>query len=555
MRALIMLSVNREGEANMKPRSKLAIALGAGAAFALVAASPAMAVKRGGTLNIVVGSKIPSYDGHRETTFGMIHPIRPFYSLLIRVNPDNPQSTSDFQCDVCESWKVSDGGKTYTFKIREDVKFHDGTPLTADDIVATYHKLIFPPKGIASSRKAFYGMVDKVEKTGKYEMVFKLKYATGGFIPALATPFNFVYSKKDLDTHGYTWHQKNINGTGAFTFVQHQPGAFVEGKRYGSYHMMGKDGKKKPYLDGYKAISAPKMAVRLQAIRGDRAQIEFRAFPPKARDDLKKALGDKITVQESDWNCVMGFSSNQKLKKFQDVRIRQALTLAMDRWGGSKYLSKIAIVKTVGGMVFPNHSLAAKKSELQEMIGYSDDLKGSQAKAKKLLADAGASGMKVELLNRAVDQPYKVVGTWMLGQWKKVGLVPNQIVLPTGPWYAKFRKKKDQETMIDFNCQGVVNPLIDASKWQSADIASNNRGNYIDRTMDKWYDQMNRTGDPAEARAIMRKYEKRGLDEKAHFAVNFWWYKINPHRSYVKGWNIAPSHYLNQSLDQVWLDK
>jgi peptide/nickel transport system substrate-binding protein len=192
----------------MKPRNKLAIALGAGAAFALVAASPAMAVKRGGVLNIVVGSKIPSYDGHRETTFGMIHPIRPFYSLLIRVNPDNPQSTSDFQCDVCENWKVSDGGKTYTFKLRENVKFHDGTPMTADDIVATYHKLIFPPKGVASSRKAFYGMVDKVEKTGKHEMVFKLKYATGGFIPALATPFNFVYSKKDLDTHGYAWHQK-----------------------------------------------------------------------------------------------------------------------------------------------------------------------------------------------------------------------------------------------------------------------------------------------------------------------------------------------------------
>jgi peptide/nickel transport system substrate-binding protein len=539
----------------MKLRNSLAIALGAGAALALVAASPAMAVKRGGVLKIVVGSKIPSYDGHRETTFGMIHPIRPFYSLLIRVNPDNPQSTSDFQCDVCDNWKTSDDGKTITFTLRKNVKFHDGTPMTADDIVATYHKLIFPPKGIASSRKAFYGMVDKVEKTGKYEMVFRLKYATGGFIPALATPFNFVYSKKDLDTHGYNWHQKNINGTGAFTFVQHQPGAFVEGKRYANYHLMGEDGKPKPYLDGYKAISAPKMAVRLQAIRGDRAQIEFRAFPPKARDDLKKALGDKITVQESDWNCMMGFSANQKLKKFQDVRIRQALSLAMDRWGGSNYLSKIAIVKTVGGTVFPNHKLAATKAELQKMIGYSDDLKGSQAKAKKLLADAGVAGMKIELLNRAVDQPYKVVGTWMLGQWKKIGLVPNQIVLPTGPWYAKFRKKKDQETMIDFNCQGVVNPLIDASKFQSVDIATNNRGNYIDRQMDKWYDQMNRTGDPKAARAIMRKYEMRALDEKAHFAVSFWWYKINPYRSYVKGWNIAPSHYLNQSLDQIWLDK
>lgn len=539
----------------MKPRSILAIALGAGAAVALAAASPAMAVKRGGVLNIVVGSKIPSYDGHRETTFGMIHPIRPFYSLLIRVNPDNPQSVSDFVCDLCESYTMSDDGKTYTFKIRENVQFHDGTPMTAEDVVATFQKIIFPPQGIASSRRAFYGSVESVEATGKYEVVFKMKYATGSFIPALATPFNFVYSKKDLDTHGYTWHMKNINGTGAFTFVQHQPGAFVEGKRNPNFHLMGEDGKPKPYLDGYKAIAAPKMAIRLQAIRGDRAQIEFRGFPPKARDDLKKALGDKITVQESDWNCVMGFSTNQKVKKFEDVRIRRALTLGIDRWGGSKYLSKIAIVKTVGGLVFPNHELAATKDELLQMRGYNPDMKANIAQGKKLLDEAGVAGMDLQLLNRAVDQPYKVVGTWMIGQWKKLGLNTSQLVLPTGPWYAKFRKQKDQEAMIDLNCQGVVNPLIDVSKWQSADVASNNYANYIDRDLDKMFDQMNRTGDKDEARQIMRKYEKRVIDEKAWYAVSLWWYKINPYRSYVKGWNISPSHYLNQSLDQVWLDK
>ena len=337
--------------------------------------------------------------------------------------------------------------------------------------------------------------------------------------------------------------------------MQHQPGAFVEGKRYANYHLMGEDGKSKPYLDGYKAISAPKMATRLQAIRGDRAQIEFRAFPPKARDDLKKALGDKITVQESDWNCIMGFSANQNLKKFQDVRIRQALSLAMDRWGGSKYLSQIAIVKTVGGLVFPNHKLAATKADLQRMIGYGDDPRVSRERARRLLAESGVNRMRFELLNRAVDQPYKIVGNWMIDQWKKVGLHASHLTMPTGPWYAKFRKKKDQEVMIDFNCQGVVNPLIDASKWQSADVATNNRGNYIDRVMDNWYDRMNSTGDEGEAYCIMRNFEGRVLDDKAHFATLFWWYKINPYRSYVKGWNIAPSHYLNQSLDQIWLDK
>jgi len=58
-----------------------------------------------------------------------------------------------------------------------------------------------------------------------------------------------------------------------------------------------------------------------------------------------------------------------------------------------------------------------------------------------------------------------------------------------------------------------------------------------------------------ETRSRARSPPKRVLDEEAHEAITLWWYKINPHRSYVKGWKIAPSHYLNQHLDNVWLDK
>ena len=361
----------------------------------LGAATGALAQKRGGELNFVVGSKIPSYDGHVETTFGMIHPIRPFYSLLIRVNPDNPASPTDFVCDLCEGEvpKGADGGKSFTFKIRKGVKFHDGTPLTAHDVAATFNKIVFPPQGVASSRKAFFKMVDKIEATDDTTLTFTLKFPSGAFMPAVALPFNFVYAKKDLDTHGYTWHKKNINGTGAFSFVEHQPGAFVKGKRYDGYHHKGK-----PYLDGFTSISAPKMALRLQAIRGDRASIEFRGFPPKARDDLKKALGDKITVQEGDWNCGLFLTPNQLKKPFDDPRVRRALNLAIDRWGGSKYLSRIAIVKTVGGAVFPNHPLATKKDELTKLEGYRTDVKASRELAKKLLKGGGPSQPQVRAL-------------------------------------------------------------------------------------------------------------------------------------------------------------
>lgn len=533
--------------------SKLAIATLVGAALTLGVTAPteaARVVKKGGVLNFVVGSKIPSYDLHRETTFGVIHPIRPFYSLLIRVNPDNPQSPTDFICDLCigEVPKGEKGHTEFTFKIRKGVKFHDGTPLTAHDIVATYQKIIFPPEGIPSSRKAFFKMVNSVEATDDFTVVFKLKFPSGAFIPAVATPFNAIYSKKDLDTHGYNWHTKNVNGTGAFRFVEAQPGSFVEGKRYENFHIAGK-----PYLDGFKSIEAPKMAVRLQAIRGDRAAIEFRGFPPKARDDLVKALGDKITVQESDWNCVLLFTPNQKRKPFDDVRVRRALTLGVDRWGGSKYLSKIAIVKTVGGVAFPNHPLAATKDELMKLDGYGPDIEKNRAKARELLKEAGQSNLKFELHNRGVDQPYKVVGTWLIDQWKKIGLDVTQRVQPSGPFYATLRKKRDFDVSLDFNCQSVVNPIADITKFLGS--AGNNYGQYEDQVLEDIYSKLLREGDEKVQRVLVREYEKRALSDMAHLGITLWWYKINPHRSYVKGWKIAPSHYLNQALDNIWLDK
>lgn len=530
--------------------AKLAIGAVVGAGVALSGVVAEAAPKKGGTLNYVVGSKIPSYDGHKETTFGMIHPIRPFYSTLIRVNPDNPSSPTDFVCDVCEGDvpKGEEGGTKFTFKIRKDVKFHDGTPMTAHDVKATMDKIVFPPEGIPSARKAFFRAVGSITADNDYQLTFKLKFPTGTFIPALALPFNFIYSKKDLDTHGYTWHTKNINGTGAFKFVQHQKGSFVEGVRYDDYHHAGK-----PYLDGIKAISAPKLAVRVNAIRGDRASIEFRGFPPKHRDDLVKALGDKITVQESDWNCVLQATPNFKRKPYGDARVRQALTYSIDRWGGSKYLSRIAIVKTVGGIVFPNHPFAATEKELLQLAGYGKDMAANRAKAKALLKEAGIGKLKIDFNNRGVDQPYKVVGTWLIDQWRQAGMDAKQRVQPSPPFYATLRKKKDFDVSIDFNCQSVINPIADITKFLSS--AGNNYSQGGDEKADALYAQLEKEADAGKQRALIREYEKRVISDNPVSLVTLWWYKINPHRSYVKGWKIAPSHYLNQHLDNIWLEK
>src|SRR5580704_14032023 len=107
----------------------------------LAAAQPVGAAdtpKRGGILTFLIPADAPpSFDGHRENSFATVHSMAPFYSVLIRVNPEDPSSTTDFVCDICTALpQPSDGGTTYTFTIRQDARFHDGSPLTAEDVAA-----------------------------------------------------------------------------------------------------------------------------------------------------------------------------------------------------------------------------------------------------------------------------------------------------------------------------------------------------------------------------------------------------------------------------------
>ena len=526
-----------------------AVPLVAGLLAVLISALPvdAEAIKKGGILKFVVPDEPPSFDGHKETTFALIHPIAPFYSTLIRANPDNPAAPNDFVCDLCsEMAKPADGGKSYAYKIRKGVKFHDGSALSAKDVHASFQRIIFPPQGVSSARRAQFNMVESVTATDDETVVFKLKHPSGAFIPSLATPYNFIYSKSKLDAD-QNWYEKNVMGSGPFVFENREAGALVRGKRNPNYYHEGL-----PHLDGFEAIFAKTQTLRVQAIRGDQAAAEFRGLPPKSRDDLVAALGKDITVQESDWNCSLLVTPNHKKKPFDDVRVRRALTLAIDRWGGSKDLSKIAIVKAVGGVAFPGHPMAASKAELEKLAGYWPDINKSREEAKRLLQESGVANLKFTLANRGIDQPYTIVGTWLIDQWKQVGMTVDQKVEATGPFFAALDSGNFDVTM-DFNCQSIVNPLVDTSKFLPNDGAQ--YGKFEDPELIKLHEAMNRTGDEAEQMRLMRAYEKRVLDDEAHNFITLWWYRIIAHRSYMKGWKITPSHYLNQDLSAVWIDK
>jgi peptide/nickel transport system substrate-binding protein len=522
-----------------------------GAVF--LAMAPAVAAetpKNGGTLTYLIPADAPpTFDGHRETTYATVHATAPFYSVLIRINPDNPGSTTDFVCDLCtEMPKPTDDGKTYTFKIRQGVKFHDGSALTAADVGKSLNMIAFPPKDVLSPRSAEFEMVDKIEAPDPATVVVRLKYATTAFLPALADPFAYIYKKEILDRDPH-WYEKNIMGSGPFKMVDYEVGQSITGERNPDYYL-----KDKPHLDKIIGIFAPKQATRIDALRSDRGAIEFRGLPPASRDELKQTLGDQITVQESDWNCGSIVTINHAKKPFDDVRVRRALSLAIDRWGGAPALSKIANVRTVGSIIFPADPLAPSKEQLHEVAGFWPDINKSRAEAKRLLKEAGAENLEFELLNRDVDQPYKYVGIWLVDQWSKIGVKARQRVLPTGPWVAAERAG-DFSVVLQANCHSAVNPLIDVQPYLSSSISKQNYGHYEDPKQQEIYEKALHETDPAKQKQLMFQFAKHVMDTEAHKLMILWWYRVVPYHSYVKGWKISPSHYINQDLANIWLDK
>jgi peptide/nickel transport system substrate-binding protein len=505
--------------------------------------------RRGGELVFAVPSEPPSYDGHREETFGTIHPIAPFYSLLLRVDPTNPtkpDGSSNVVGDVGESWTVSNDGLTYTVKIRKGVTFSDGSPLTSKDVKATYDKIIFPPAGVVSDRKGQYVEVEAVEAPDPSTVRFRLKHRSGSFVLSLASPWNFIY-KADILAKDPHWYETHVLGSGPFVFVEHVRGSHLTGKKNPTYWDKGK-----PYLDGFRAVFIKDTGARVAAIRSERAMIEFRGFSPKERDVIVKTLGPKAAVQESPWDCSLWLAINHKKKPFDDKRVRRALTLALDRWEASKVLSQIAIVKEVAGVQVPGTRYATPPAELEKLAGYSKNIEAARAEAKRLLKEAGAEGLSFTLSNRGIPMPYEPVGVWLIDQWRKIGLNVTQQVTEAAAYYQVLRKGESQVAM-DFQCGYIVDPDLDLYKFTSADKNPANYSYYNDSVLDDLYQKQSRAADPEEREKYIREFEKRLLDEEAHYLITLQWHRIIPYNAKVKGWKITPSHYLNQQLDTVWL--
>src|SRR6059036_1998853 len=351
--------------------------IGSLVAPAPVAGQATQTPRRGGILLAAIGADAPSLDPHQETTFATMEMVAPLYSSLLQIDP---LSYPKIIGDVAIEWKISPDGLTYTFKLRQGIRFHDGATMTAADVKATYDKIVFPPEGVRSIRKNAYSAIASVEAPDPATVVFKLKFPSASLLSNLASPWNVIFPKKYLDKDP-NYFKSNVVGSGPFKLKSYTRGSTFEGERNTDYFV-----KDRPYLDGYKFFISTETSVRAAALRSGRAWIEFRTMPQAEVEAIKKQLGDKVVVQDTPATGLFGIAVNQTIKPFNDERVRKALTLGLDRYTASRVLYPIASLKDVGALMRPGTEFAMLESELQKLPGFGRDMEKNRAEAKRIRA-------------------------------------------------------------------------------------------------------------------------------------------------------------------------
>jgi peptide/nickel transport system substrate-binding protein len=362
----------------------------------------------------------------------------------------------------------------------------------------------------------------------------------------LASPFNCIYSAAKLKVD-QRFPENNVLGSGPYQFVEYVRGSHWVAKRYDGYFRKGL-----PYLDGYKAYFVKSNAV-VPGLIGGQFDAEFRGRTPSELTQLINAGKDRWTILQGPWSTSNLVMFNVEKKPFDDIRVRRALSLAIDRWAGAEALSKITIVKPVGGNLRPGYEYALPTSEIEKFPGFSRDIDKSRAEARRLLKEAGAENLHLRLHNRTLAEPYTPIGVFLIDQWRRIGVTVEHSQVETKTFFDSLVEGK-----FDVAFYAATEPADDPSA-QYAYYLTNKKSQisysrHTDTKVDELWDAQSRALDPARRKAIVFELE-RYLIDKAYVLPLNWWQRIIVLNKKVKGWHMSSSHFSGQDLIGVWLDQ
>ena len=486
----------------------IALTMAIGVAFA--APAPASAQ---GTIRVAVGTTLNQLDPARTTIGDEYIYVHLVFNGLTRIDPD-----MTVKPDLAESWDVSDDLKTWTFKLRTDVKFHNGRPLDSGDVVATVKRILDPATG--SRSRTNLSMVDSVEAVDPHTVQFKLNIPYAGFADIFADRQLRIIAKdnvNDLSTHPI--------GTGPFMFKSWAPGDRMELVKNPNYYKKGL-----PKLDGVTILIIPEAAARIAALESGAIDILW-SLPYESVDKFKNSSTIRVdSVSTPTWD---GIILNNERKPFDDVRVRQALAATIDK----PALVELALFgqgEPTFSPIPPSHPYFNKSLKINP-----PDI----AKAKKLLAEAGyPNGFDVPMQVPQEREQRVRLGVAVRDMARAAGIRINIERVPFASYTANVAGKAQMYVDGYF-----ARPTIDTALYpfyHSSGSWNQRLWRYKDARVDKILDEARMTNDDAARKKLFGEFQAV-VDETVPGIIAYSAAHVNGVSKKVEGFRSTP---------MLWLD-
>lgn len=518
-----------------------------GSKFQLKAAEPNP--KRGGVLRYGVLSAPAHFDVHQSGTVSNMGSQGTMYDNLIRRDPRDSGQT--IIPDLAHSWEIAKDGKTYTFFLRKGVKFHDGADLTAEDVKATFDRIVKPPEGVSIPRTPLFATVSEINARDQHTVEFKLSEPrpVNFIMGAIASGWNIIVRKKTLEDHNYSLRDiKDYPGTGPFKHnkrVDKEVWILDRNKDYWNPEL--------PYVDRLELYHLPPFSAELgAALLGGKLDYARLLDPVSA-----KKVNETEGMSSTDFyqSVIQAVWVNNDKEPFNDPRVRRAMHLVLDKAVLVETVKDVAPMM-VGGFIYPFSEFATPTDELAKRPGYQADPTAAIKEAQELMAAAGyANGIKnVDFMVRDA-RTFSLWSQAIQAMLREILKIESKLrTVQVSVWF-------DEALAGNFNLtiSAIVSTLIDPSDYFNAWYGKDGPQNYsrwANPTFQALVQQIDRELDEQKRLELIRQAEH--IMEQDPPLLPVAWEKIyDGWFDYVKGHN--PQNYFGiydvVRMDTFWLDK
>lgn len=509
-----------------------------------ILAAPEDDPQRGGTLRTAFGVGMTSFDIHQG---GAPHVLTHMYNRVVRLNPLDGLET--IIPDLAETWDTSDDGLTYTFHLREGVEFHDGEAFSADDIVATYSRIIDPPEDISSNLRDWFHSVESVEAIDSMTVEFTLTEPQADLLLVMASPSSVIYSKAVLDANDQDLRTIIAPGTGAFMYQEHSEGErwlLVRNPNYWNPIL--------PYIDEMDLINVAAWSDRGTAVLTDQADMSWNVSQETFEEGQQRE--DEVSAHQVRSNGQYTVVINTAREPFDDPRVRRAMHLAISRQNLIQAFRTQEIIALSRAWIPHASPTATPMEEVEQLPGYRADKDEDIAEAQALMTEAGyPDGFSgVELLAASVAPHAEIMAPAFQNELSRTLNIETEIRVTERALLLEEERAGNFDLVLDT----FGSPVADFSPYGNLYFktgAAQNFGSYSNPEFDELLAASDVELD-SDVRAEMLAEIEDLLDQDPPWVSIGWTFHLLMWRNAVKGLAFERrTQAVWGQMDTVWLDQ